>query len=98
MPSDDEPNRYVKGRLSRNTLSCMARDFESMDLNLGIEATVAGQINDAPLYLARLGDSVQLTVGPVVLMLDCHRAAVLGEALTRVATGRAETAPSDTET
>lgn len=33
------------------------------------------------LYLARLGDSVQLTVGPVVLMLDCHRAAVLGEAL-----------------
>jgi len=76
----------------------MARDFESMDLNLGIEATVAGQINDAPLYLARLGDSVQLTVGPVVLMLDCHRAAVLGEALMRVATGRAETAPSDTET
>ena len=61
----------------------MARDFESMDLNLGIEATVAGQINDAPLYLARLGESVQLTIGPMVLMLDCHRAAVLGEALLR---------------
>lgn len=75
----------------------MARDFESMDLNLGIEATVAGQINDAPLYLARLGESVQLTIGPMVLMLDCHRAAVLGEALLTVAAGSAaETAPGDT--